>query len=266
MRRTLLSSWLLVIASAPLLAQQGPPVLQRRPPADPAQSPPVLSQPEQRPPEPAPPAPVTSQPAPDYPNNGPAAPTTNVPSSPAPYNMIVSGTLFIVRLDDSLDTAKLSQGKHFKAKLAEDLLGPSGTVLIPRGRKIKGHVSDSARGMHARLLLSFDEIESPHGWIPLIATVTGVPGEHAVDKVSEEGEIERRTMSKRRAIESAAVGAAVGATAGAAAGGGKGAGIGAGAGAGLGALTGVLTDRNMRLEKGQQLEVRLDRDMRVPER
>ena len=29
---------------------------------------------------------------------------------------------------------------------------------------------------------------------------------------------------------------------------------------------GILTDRNMRLEKGQQLEVRLDRDMRVPDR
>jgi outer membrane lipoprotein SlyB len=65
-------------------------------------------------------------------------------------------------------------------------------------------------------------------------------------------------------IETAAVGAGIGAIGGAAAGGGKGAGIGAGAGAGLGALAGVLTDRNLRLEKGTTLEVRLDRQLQVP--
>jgi hypothetical protein len=177
-------------------------------------------------------------------------------------NAIPDGSTFLVRLQDRLDTRKLEQGKRFKAKLAEDLIAPNGAI-IPRGKKIKGHVSSIEQGLHATMLLSFDEIETNHGWVPLVATITGVPGEHAA-KTGEEGEIQRKGMSKRRMIESAAVGAGIGAAGGAAAGGGKGAGIGAGAGAGLGALAGVLTDRNLRLEKGTTLEVRLDHALQVP--
>ncbi|MBZ5547020.1 MAG: hypothetical protein LAO22_03520 [Acidobacteriia bacterium] len=181
----------------------------------------------------------------------------------APPNAIPEGTTFLVRLEDKLDTTKLQQGKHFKAKLAEDLTSANGNV-IPRGKKIKGHVSSVEQGLHARILLSFDEIETNHGWVPLIATVTGVPGEHGVKTSASEGEIERKGMSKKHEIEAVAVGAAIGTVAGAAAGGGKGAGIGAGAGAGVGALVGLLSDHDLRLEKGTTLEVRLDHALQVP--
>jgi hypothetical protein len=122
-------------------------------------------------------------------------------------------------------------------------------------------VSSIEQGLHARLLLSFDEIDTGHGKMPLIATVTGVPGEHAAKAPDSEGTIEKKGMSKGHMIETTAVGAGVGAIAGGAAGGGKGAGIGAGAGAGLGALTGFLTDR----KKGTTLEVRLDHALQVPQ-
>lgn len=181
----------------------------------------------------------------------------------APPNAVPEGTTFLVRLQDKLDTRNLQQGKHFKAKLAEDLTSANGSV-IPRGKKIKGHVSSVEQGLHTRLLLSFDEIETDHGWVPLIATVTGVPGEHGVKAPDAEGEIERKGMSKRHTIEAAAVGAAIGTVAGAAAGGGKGAGIGAGAGAGIGALAGILTDHDLRLDKGTTLEVRLDHALQIP--
>jgi hypothetical protein len=177
---------------------------------------------------------------------------------------IAAGTRFLVVLDDKLDTAKLDRGKRFKAKLGEDLVAPDGS-LIPRGKKIKGHVSDVEQGLHPRLLLSFDQIETRHGWVPLAATVTGVPGEHGVKRqTGPEGEIERPGVDKRRAAEAVAVGAGVGTLAGAAAGGGKGAAIGAAAGAGVGLGAGILTDRNFRLEKGTQLEVQLDRQLIVP--
>jgi hypothetical protein len=189
--------------------------------------------------------------------------STREPSaSPAP-NWIPDGTHFIVRLDKSLDTAKIDRGKHFTAKLAEDIAAPNG-AMIPRGEKIKGHVSDVEHGLHGRILLSFDQINTPHGWMPISATVTDIPGEHSLKTDDEEGQIERKGRNKTHVAEDAAVGAGVGAIAGAAAGGGKGAAIGAAAGAALGTGTGFLTDRNLKLEKGQQLELRLDRPLEVP--
>src|SRR5205823_3688717 len=154
-------------------------------------------------------------------------------NSPAPPHTIPDGTTFLIRLDDKLDTSKQQQGKHFKAKLAEDLVASDGST-IPRGKKVKGHVSSVEQGLHARMLLSFDEIETNHGWMPLIATVTGVPGEHGVKPPDEEGEIERKGMSKRHEVERAGAGAGVGAIGGAVAGGGRGAAIGASIGAAAG--------------------------------
>ncbi len=183
--------------------------------------------------------------------------------SPGP-NYVDEGTRFMIRLDDTLDTNKMKPGKKFKAKLSEDLVAPNGAV-IPAGKKVRGHVSDIERGFHGRMLLSFDEIETKHGWRPLIASVSDVPGEHGVKPVGDEGEIERKGHSRQRTIEEAAAGAAIGATAGALGGGGRGAAIGAGAGAGAGIAAGLLLDRDLKLQKGQQLELRLDRPLQVPQ-
>ena len=186
-------------------------------------------------------------------NQGPNAP-----------NVIPADTQFEIQLKDTLDTAKDSPGKKFKAKLAQDLTAPDGT-RIPMGSELKGHVSDVEGGFHSRLLLSFDEIKTKHGWVPLAATVAGVPGEHGVQaETGPEGEIKHAKVDSRREIETAAAGAALGALAGVAAGGGKGAAIGAAAGGGVGAGVGLLTGRNIRLNKGQMLEVRLDRDIFLP--
>ncbi len=183
----------------------------------------------------------------------------------APPNAIPEGTRFLIRLNDRLDTRKLKAGKHFKAKLAEDLVAGNGAV-IPRGKTIKGHVSAVEQGLHARMMLSFDEIDTGHGNMPLIATLTGVPGDHAVKEPGEEGELQRKGMSTQHEIEAVAVGAGIGAAAGAMKGGGKGAGIGAGAGAGVGAIAGLLTDHDLRIEKGTALEVRLDHPLQIPSR
>jgi hypothetical protein len=184
-------------------------------------------------------------------------------NTPGP-NFIAEGTRFLVRMDDTLDTNKIKPGKSFKVKLAEDLVAPNGTV-IPAGKKIRGHVSDVERGFHGRMMLAFDEIETRHGWRPLVAYVSDVPGERGTKTVSEEGEIERKGRSKQRTVEEAAAGAAIGATAGMIGGGGRGAAIGAGAGAGAGIAAGLLLDRDLKLQKGQQLELRLDRPLQVPQ-
>jgi hypothetical protein len=180
-----------------------------------------------------------------------------------PYQ-IPEGSTFLVRLNDKLQSNNATDGKRFTAKLSEDLVTPNG-LRIRRGKKIHGHISSVSSGFHGRMLLSFTEIETDHGWMPLVATVVGVPGEHGVHTDEREGEIERNGVDKRRAIESAAAGAAIGAAAGAVGGGGKGAGIGAGAGAALGTTAGILSDRNLRLEKGTEIELRLDRPLTVPQ-
>ena len=194
-----------------------------------------------------------------------AASAQSGPNGPTGDNVVPDGTRFLIQLNDNLDTAKLKPGKHFTAKLSEDLVAPNGTT-IPRGKKIKGHVSAVENGTKARLLLSFDQIETNHGSMPLIATVTDVPGEHAVKTDSAEGEISKRGVSKMRVMEGAVIGAGVGAAAGAVTAGPHGAIIGAAAGGALGGGAGLLTQRNLKLQKGQQLEVRLDRPLQVPMR
>jgi hypothetical protein len=170
----------------------------------------------------------------------------------------------MVRLKDNLDSNKVNAGKKFTAELGEDLLAPDGSVLVPRGKKLHGHVTEADRGaLHSRMMLSFYEIETRHGWVPLIASVNSVPGEQGVATVSEEGEVQRKSNT-RREIEAAGIGAAIGATGGAVWGGGKGAAIGAGAGAAMGAVGGLLTGRDVKLSKGDPIELRLDRDLRVP--
>ena len=183
----------------------------------------------------------------------------------APPDAIPEGTRFIVKLKDTLDTRNLTQGKHFKAELREDLVTPSG-LFIPKGRTIKGHVGSFERGFSgARMQLALDEVETRHGRVPLISTVTGVPGDHSIKSTENEGELTRKGPDKKRAITNAAIGAGLGAASGAAIGGGKGAAIGAAAGAGLGGGSSLLFQgSDLRLEKDTQLEVRLDRDLIVP--
>jgi YMGG-like Gly-zipper len=183
--------------------------------------------------------------------------------SPGP-NYVDEGTRFMIQLTQNLDSNKLKAGQRFKARLAEDLVAPNGT-LIPAGKTVRGHVSDVERGYHSQLLLSFDEIETTHGWRPLTASVSDVPGEHGVKPVGDEGQIEKAGPNKQRTIEEAATGAAVGASIGAISGGGKGAGIGAGAGAATGVAAGLLLNNNVKLLKGQQIELRLDRPLQVPQ-
>jgi hypothetical protein len=182
-------------------------------------------------------------------------------TAPSP-NAVPQGTIFLIQLTDRLDTSNVKAGDHFHARLAEDLTTPAGAV-IPIGKKIKGHVSAVEPGLHTRLLLSFDEIETQHGWVPLIATVSGVPGEHGLQNLGEEGEIGRRGMTKEEIAEAVIVSAGEGAAEGAHAAGKTGAVKGAGAGAANAAFPALESGRDLVLEKGTAVEIRLDRDLRV---
>ena len=184
---------------------------------------------------------------------------------PAPGNAVPQGTIALIQLTDRLDTRTVKAGDHFQARLAEPLTAASGAT-IDEGKKIKGHVSAVEPGLHTRLILSFDEIETSHGWAPLIATVTGVPGEHGLKQIGDEGEIGRKGMSKEEIAEAVVVGAGEGAAEGAHNGGKRGAATGAGVGAANSAVTAFESGHDLILDKGTALEIRLDRNLSLPAR
>ena len=178
-------------------------------------------------------------------------------------NEVPDGYRFLVTLSEPIDTATATRGKHFRALLREPLVAPNGQA-ITGGHWVTGHVSEVQRGFNAMLLLSFDEIQTTRGWVPLSATVVEIPSEHGLKSPGAEGEIQRKAIDMRKALEGAGVGAVMGASTGEAAAGGKGAAVGAATGAMTGASVATLTDRNILLDKGAQLVLRLDRGVIIP--
>lgn len=178
----------------------------------------------------------------------------------APTNVLPQGTVMLIQLTDRLDTHNVKAGDHFHARVAEAVTAPNGMTL-GEGRKIHGHVSSVEPGMHTRILLSFDEIETPRGWVPFFATVTGVPGEHGLREVGAEGEIGRKGMTREEIAEAVIVGAGEGAAEGAHTGGKKGAATGAGVGAANSAFSVYQSGHDLVLDKGTALEIRTDRNL-----
>jgi hypothetical protein len=148
---------------------------------------------------------------------------------PVAANVVSQGTVFLIQLSDRIDTRTVKAGDHFSARLAEWLVAGNG-MTIDAGRKIKGHVSAVEPGLRTRVILSFEEIDTARGWVPLIATVTGVPGEHGLRQIGEEGEIGRQGMTREQIAEAIVVGAGKGAVEGERSGGKRGAATGAGSG------------------------------------
>lgn len=184
---------------------------------------------------------------------------------PPTLNAIPSGYHFLVGLDDELSTEKDKVNRKFEVKTLEPLQSTNGSV-IPPGAKIRGHISriePAGTTGRARIWLTFDNIDTHHGRLPLVAFVSSVPGEFSVKPgESKEGEIEARTSNRNEDLEAAAGGAAMGAKAGARA---THNAKGAAAGAAMGGLAGFLAasgfGQELDLQKGTKLDLVLDRPL-----
>lgn len=204
---------------------------------------------------------------------GPTAPLSaqqgTAASASGAYSVVPQGTRFLVKLDDSLSTRKHKAGKKFDVKMLDPLETPDGFV-IPPGTEIRGHVSrvePAGFTGRARLWLSFDEVKSKRGKLPVVAYVVSVPGEHSVRPgPSKEGEIESRTSRGRQEVQAAAIGAGIGAAVGATAKGGKGAAIGAAIGGLSGFLIASGMGQELELQKGTKLELELERPIYIEKR
>jgi hypothetical protein len=175
---------------------------------------------------------------------------------------VAPGTKFLVSLEDNLGTKGTAERAKFRVKTLEPLEAGSG-IYLPSGAEIEGHVShvESAGATgRARIWLTFDEIHTKFGRLPIVAEVVSVPGEHSVkNKPGQEGLIEGRGSTQEDAAQAAAAGAALGAVKGVKDKDKKE----AAEGAALGAITAYLVEsgrgRELDLQKGVKLELELER-------
>jgi len=128
---------------------------------------------------------------------------------------VTPGTKFLVRLEDELDTRGTRENSRFKVKTLEPLEAGSG-IYLPPGAEIRGHVSrveSAGIAGRARIWLTFDDVRTKFGELPIVAEVVSVPGDHSVRTggPQREGLIEGRTSTQESAAEAAAAGAALGA-------------------------------------------------------
>jgi len=135
-------------------------------------------------------------------------------SQDAPPDAAPRGTRFLVSLQTVISTKEDKVGKQFQARTLEPISTAEGATL-PAGAQIRGHIDKiqpAGKVGRARLWLTFDEIHSPTGWIPLVADLIDAPGVHSIRVLFDrEGEI-RATNSKQEdayfaAAEAAFVGA-----------------------------------------------------------
>jgi hypothetical protein len=175
---------------------------------------------------------------------------------------VAPGTKFLVALEDDLGTKGTQEKAKFKVRTLEPLDAGQG-IYLPPGAIIEGHVSHvEPAGVtgRARLWLTFDEIHTSFGHLPIVAEVVSVPGDHSVkNKPGQEGLIEGRSSTQEDAAQAAAAGAALGAVKGVKDKDKKE----AAEGAALGAITAYLMEtgrgHELDLPKGVKLELELER-------
>jgi hypothetical protein len=183
---------------------------------------------------------------------------------PAQAERIRNGPRFLVRLDQEMNTGREKLNQRFEVKTLEPLETASG-YTIPPGAKITGHISRiEPAGLtgRARLWLTFDDIQTRRGTLPIVAEVSSVPGEYSVRAgESREGEIEARGGKSAQVAEATAGGAAIGSVAGISAHNSKAAARGAAEGGVAAFLASSGLGQELDLPKGTKLELVLDRPL-----
>jgi hypothetical protein len=116
-------------------------------------------------------------------------------TSPTDLTTFVTGTIINAELNGSLDSKKLKPGEAVNAHTATDLKTNDGKIVLPKGTKIIGHVTQaSARGAgqpESSLGLIFDKAILKSGQeIPLNASVqaVGAPPSSSFDNQTPAGE------------------------------------------------------------------------------
>lgn len=127
---------------------------------------------------------------------------------------VVPGTRFLVRLEKDLNTKDVRRNEEFRVRTLEPLEAGQGNYL-PAGAVIRGHISrveSAGAAGKAKIWLTFDEIHTRFGSLPIVAEVASVPGDHSIKAGPlQDGGIEGRGSTQKDAAQAAAAGAAMGA-------------------------------------------------------
>jgi hypothetical protein len=163
-------------------------------------------------------------------------------------DVIPSGARVPVRLDQTIDVRVPSDGRIFTGTVAEDVMSPSGNVMIPRG---------------ARAELIVQNIDENEGTIDLESISFG-GRRYMVEAEKYEASRRSGVGTNDRTAKYVGGGAVFGTLLGALAGGGKGAAIGALAGGAAGAGAQTMTrGRDVRVPAESVLTFRLDEPLRM---
>lgn len=183
---------------------------------------------------------------------------------PAAPNEVAPGTRFLIRLNNELGSKDSKAGRNFTARTIEPITTADGTAL-PAGAEVRGHIDKvqaAGKTGRARMWLTFDDIRTPDGWMPLIAMVDDVPGVHSIRvDYDREGEIEVNSSKRQQALEAAAAGALVGAATGVASHDEKAAAMGAATAAAAAYMVTSGLGQELTLQKDTKLEIILERSL-----
>jgi hypothetical protein len=179
-------------------------------------------------------------------------------------NEVSPGTRFLIRLDDSIVTGESQTGEEFTAHTLVPIASADGTTLRA-GAELRGHIDkiDAAgKTGRAKIWLTFDDIDTPDGWIPLVAMVDDVPGVHSIRvDYNREGVIEAASDKRNTALETAAAAALVGAAPGVLAKDKKEAAMGAATAAVTAYMAATAMGQEITLDKNTRLELILERSL-----
>lgn len=196
-----------------------------------------------------------------------SAPKIAAQSSPAfnsMTNTVGAGTRFLAALEDPLNTRSAKAGDRFRARTLEPMSMADGNILPP-GLEITGHVDKveaANKAGRARMWLTFDEIRTGAGWMPLVANLADLPGIHSVRvDYNREGVIEATTSKRQAQAEAAAAGALAGAATGVASHNSKDAAVAAATGAATAFMVASGLGQEFTLEKNTKMELILDRPL-----
>jgi hypothetical protein len=182
---------------------------------------------------------------------------------PAEAYAVAPGTKFLVTLEQPLTSKGTEENTPFVVRTVEPLEAGRG-IYLPSGAEIRGHISrvESAGATgRAKIYLTFDDIYTKFGKLPIVAEVSSVPGDHSVKPAgpASEGAIEGRGSSQQDAAQAAFAGGANGAAPGVKNKDKKE----AAQGAALGALNAYLVEsgrgHELNIPKGSKLELELGR-------